>query len=32
MILINGLCKIRETDSAINLHWRMICKTNAVTY
>lgn len=31
-ILINGLCKIREIDSAINLHRRMICETNVVTY
>lgn len=31
-ILINGLCKIREIDSAIHLHRRMICETNVVIY
>ncbi|ESR33406.1 hypothetical protein CICLE_v10006746mg, partial [Citrus x clementina] len=31
-IRINGMCKIREIDSAIKLHRRMTCEADMVTY
>ncbi|TXG53616.1 hypothetical protein EZV62_018872 [Acer yangbiense] len=31
-ILINSLCKIREIDFTIELHRRMICEANVITY